>query len=128
LVSETAHGVASNDGLSLAPEPPDGGAMPSFSIPVLNIIVDEREVMNKFKRDGNGKGIPPVPAQGLAGKETKNGSQPFTPNGWTVQRRAVLVTPAQMVSLHHREQGWVMGNDKPYGSFQFSLIPGEKAW
>ena len=54
------------------------GLVPPLQVLVLNIIVEQREVVDQLQRRGGGHGAGEVGVEGLAGEHTQGGTQGFT--------------------------------------------------
>ncbi len=72
--------------------------MSSLRIPVLDIVVNEREVVDELQRDRRRESLAPIAPDGLAGQEAQRRAQLLAATGG--DRTAILVLPAQVVAQH----------------------------
>ena len=56
---------------------PHGGLVTPFQILVLNIVVDQREIVDQFKGGRRWQGLGLIVRKGSAGKEAKSGAESF---------------------------------------------------
>ena len=96
------HAVAGIDALLGAPDRPDGGAMAAELVAVLDVVVDQREVVDQLDGDGRGERPVRVSAERLARPERQRRADALP--GGIVCRAALRVRPPKVVCGHLAEQ------------------------
>lgn len=102
---ERKHRVAGVDRLRFAPQLPDRRAAASQLIAVLDVIMDQREVVQQFDRRSSGQRHAPIAAASLTAQQREHGADAFA--GTCAHCVPVLVSEAKVVVQHDVEQCWL---------------------
>ena len=81
--------------MSRPPAPPEMAA-------ILDVVVDQRKVVDQFQSRGRGKGLPRIATGRLTGNQADHGTQPLAAVG--LDRTQHFVGPAKM-KVHHTVVG-----------------------
>jgi hypothetical protein len=69
-----------------------------FYVLVLDVVVDQREIVDQFKGRCGRKGLGVIVGQSVAGEEAKGGPERFPLSERSVQHIALLVQPTKMIA------------------------------
>ena len=94
LVSYGPERDAREDGGLAAVSVPEGGPVVTDLVAVFDVVVDEREVVHKLDRGGDGHGLVDVATERFAGQEAERGPQALG------ERRQALRRPAEVGTQH----------------------------
>src|SRR4051812_24914186 len=74
-VSRGKQRVSGVDRLSYAPQTPDGWPVTADETLILNVVVDQREVVQEFERSSGGRRGSRITPDGAGGQQCQRGSQ-----------------------------------------------------
>ncbi len=91
-VGQREHSVTSIDCLCLAPQRPYGGTAATSVAPVLDVVVDQREVVDQFDSGGGRKGMLGISPGGLTSQQREQGAQALA--RFHLGRSKLIICPA----------------------------------
>ena len=94
-------GVSGVDRLSDAPQAPDGWPVAAEWTLVLNVVVDQREVVQQLQRRGDGRRGSRITPRGAGGEQCYRGSQPLAAiHGARIQGPQVAPGVSEVIPDH----------------------------